>query len=175
MLKNLKLILIAIFFSGICLTSFAAFKEEQGIDVYLKNEANKIGLAQFTASDYKPGIVKHIVLFRFNNTVTTTQKNLIRKKFLALKNKCLRQGHPYILGIEGGNQMSGEGLAHGFEQAYIITFKSEGDRNYYVGQPIFTNAHFYDSAHQEFKDFVGPFLDKPINSKGALVFDFAVS
>jgi hypothetical protein len=29
-----------------------------------------------------------------------------------------------------------EGAARNLEQGFIVTFRSEGDRNYYVGQPV---------------------------------------
>jgi hypothetical protein len=38
-----------------------------------------------------------------------------------------------------------------------------------VGQPIINNPDFYDANHQNFKEFVGPFI---ANESGVLVFDF---
>lgn len=72
--------------------------------------------------------------------------------------------------IETGPDISGEGLDQCFEQGFIVAFKSQADRNYYVGQPVVADPSFYDPAHQAFKDFVGPLLDQ----NGAFVFDFAV-
>lgn len=68
-----------------------------------------------------------------------------------------------------GAQNSGEGVSRGFQQGFIVTFRSEGDRNYYVGGPVVTNApFFYDPAHQRFEYFVGLLAEKEV----ALVVDF---
>ena len=134
----------------------------------LQNELAAIGVEKFTASNYKPGTVRHIVLFRYKKLIGSQEKAMITERFLALRQLCKRNGVPYIVSIETGTQNSGEGADQGFQQAFVVTFKSEGDRNYYVGQPIVTNAHFYDLAHQTFKEYVGALLDQ----NGALVFDF---
>lgn len=136
----------------------------------LKQELAQAGVEAFTSSNYKPGTVRHIVLFRYDANVTTEQKNEVKQRFLALQRLCKRNGERYVLSIETGGEISGEGADQGLEQGFIVTFKSQGDRNYYVGQPVVTDPSHYDSAHQAFKDFVGPLLDQ----NGALVFDFAL-
>ncbi len=110
--------------------------------------------------------VKHFVAFKFDQSVTTQEKELVLKKFLALKNKCLKSNKTYIISIEAGLANSPEGADQGYEQGYIVTFASKQDRDYYVGKPFFTN---FDPAHDEFKNFVGPLLQK---DSGAFVFDF---
>jgi hypothetical protein len=136
----------------------------------LKQELAEVGVERFTSSDYKPGIIKHIVLFRYAANVTTDQKSEVIRRFLALRTLAKRNGKSYILSIDTGAEISGEGVDQGLEQGFIVTFKSQGDRNYYVGQPVVTDSNFYEPAHQAFKDFVGPLLDQ----NGALVFDFPV-
>src|SRR5437660_12716 len=136
----------------------------------LKQELAMVGVERFTSADYKPGLVRHIVLFKYNPTLTPEQKQEVINRFLALKTLGKRNGSTYILSIETGSDISGEGLDQCLEQGFIVTFKSQGDRNYYVGQPIVTDSRFYDLAHQAFKDFVGLLLDQ----NGALVFDFSV-
>jgi len=140
----------------------------------LQNEIAQVGLAKFTSSDYKPGLLKHIVLFHYQDSVTQAQKDEVKRRFLALKDLCRRNGRPYILSIQTGSQNSGEGVDQGLEKGFIVTFKSEGDRNYYVGQPVVTNPAFYEPAHQLFKDFVKPLLRTPLNPDGVLVFDFKI-
>ncbi|MBC2883866.1 Dabb family protein [Ochrobactrum sp. CM-21-5] len=135
----------------------------------LDREQQKVGPSIFTSHNYKPGTIQHIVLFRFKETVTPAQIKEVKKRFLALKSQAKRRGKPYIAGLEAGAQNSGEGVDSGFQQGFIVTFRSEGDRNYYVGSPVVTNARFYDPAHQRFKDFVGPLLAE---KNGVLVFDF---
>jgi hypothetical protein len=45
---------------------------------------------------------------------------------------------------------------------------SQGDRNFYVGEPIVADPAHFDHEHAAFKAFVGPLL------AGAQVFDFAI-
>ena len=131
-----------------------------------------VGVERFTSADYKPGLVRHIVLFRYDRSVSPEQKQEVIRRFLALKTLSKRNGAPFILSIETGSDISGEGLDQCFEQGFIVTFTSQGDRNYYVGQPVVTDPSFYDPAHQAFKDFVGPLIDQ---GGGAFVFDFSVA
>ncbi|MFD1199029.1 Dabb family protein [Brucella gallinifaecis] len=135
----------------------------------MAGEQLKIGARAFTAPGYKPGTIQHIVLFKYKNSVTAAQIEEVRKRFLALKTKARRNGKPYIQRLEAGAQNSGEGADQGFQEGFIVTFRSEGDRNYYVGTPVVTDPKFFDSEHQKFKDFVGPLLAE---KQGALVFDF---
>lgn len=134
----------------------------------LKAELEQVGVERFTAPDYKPGLIRHIVLFRYAPSVSQADRDEVKRRFLALKTEARRNGSPYIVSIETGGEISGEGADQGLEQGFIVTFRSQGDRNYYVGQPVVTDAAHYDPAHQAFKDFVGPLLDQ----NGALVFDF---
>lgn len=135
------------------------------------NTAQHPGEAALTAPGYRPGFVKHIVLFHYSPSTTPTQRQEIEDRFHALA-ASLRDGEPYIIGIESGPQNSHENHHQGFEHGFIVTFKSEGDRNYYVGTPLIQNPQFYDAKHEEFKKFVGPHLDQ--NTPNVLVFDFPV-
>jgi hypothetical protein len=135
-------------------------------------EVLAVGENAFVAPNYKPGLIKHIVLFRYNDSVTTEQKRHIRDRFKLLAQSCLRNGKPYIISIETGEQNSGEGVDQELEQGFIITFKSEGDRNYYVGKGIVQKNGNFDPAHDDFKNFVGTYLHIPIDPSGVLVFDF---
>jgi hypothetical protein len=136
----------------------------------LQQDLQTVGVQEFTSPDYKPGLIRHIVLFRYAPGVTDDQKEEVKTRFLALQQLCIRDGKQYIVSIDTGSDDSGEGADQGLEQGFIVTFTSQGDRNYYVGQPVVMDPNYYESAHQAFKDFVGPLLDK----NGALVFDFAL-
>ena len=140
----------------------------------LKREVLGLGSAVVTGTEYKQGLVKHLVLFRYKNTTSAEQRSEIAKRFLALQRESLRNGQPYIMSIEYGLQNSGEGADLGLQEGFIVTFKSEGDRNYYVGRPIITDPAYYEPAHQAFKDFVGPYINDSGDSPGAVVFDFCV-
>lgn len=135
-------------------------------------ELARDGVKRFTAPDYKPGRIEHIVLFHYKDAVTDEQKNEVKKRFLALKQIARRSGKPYIQSIITGKQNSGEGADRGFEQAFVVQFKSAGDRNYYVGTPVVDDAQYYDPMHASFKEFVGPLLVE--GQAGVLVFDFAI-
>jgi hypothetical protein len=140
----------------------------------LAAEVAAVGEDTFVASDYKPGLIKHIVLFRYNDGVSADQKKQIRNRFLSLAQECQRGGKPYVISIETGGQNSGEGVDQELEQGFIVTFKSEGDRNYYVGRGIVQKSGNYDPAHDAFKAYVGQYLHTPIDPTGVVVFDFRV-
>lgn len=148
---------------------FAAMAADPNAAQRLHDQLGKVGVQEFTAHDFHPGTVKHIVLFKFGNDVTEAQREEVADRFLAMQKTATRNGEPYIESIVVGEQNSGEGVAHGFEQGYVVTFASEGDRNYYVGAPIVGDPQHYDAVHQKFKEFVGPLLAK---DNGVLVFDF---
>ncbi|MGU3574670.1 Dabb family protein [Brucellaceae bacterium C25G] len=140
------------------------------IQTSLKQTVQTIGAEQFTKSDYKTGTIKHIVLFRFKPDVTKSQIKLMAQEFDNLQQLCLRDGKTYIQSIIYGKQISGEGAGHDFTLGFIVTFQSEGDRNFYVGEPLIDDPRFYDIAHHNFKKRIAPLLE----SQGALVFDFLV-
>ncbi|UOD51465.1 Dabb family protein [Orrella daihaiensis] len=122
-----------------------------------------------TASNYRVGIIRHIVLFKFKDGIPESIKQSVAQRFLSMLNDAKRDGGAYIISIEYGSQISQEAFGLDFEQGYIVTFRSEGDRNYYVGEPFIRDPAHYDPVHHAFKAFVGPLLDK---DAGCLVFDF---
>ena len=130
----------------------------------LSAEFEAVGAARFTAPDYKPGEVVHIVLFRLKPAVSQADRAVVTDRFLALGQECRRDGQPYIRDIVAGAPNGGEGVERGFELGFVLRFASEGDRNFYAGVPNPT-----DPAHEAFKAFVGPMLAED----GVLVFDFA--
>ena len=134
----------------------------------LRGELERHGVARFTAADYLPGTVRHVVLFRYKDSVSVAQRYEVARRFLALQTACEREGKPYIVAIEAGAQHSGEGADQDFEHGFLVTFRSQGDRNYYAGQPIVMDAAYYDPVHQAFKDFALPHL------AGVLIFDYTV-
>lgn len=134
----------------------------------LHNEVDAVGPARFTARNYRPGPILHIVLFRFSTATSAQQRGTAISRFLALA-LSEREGAPYIRAIQSGPQLSGEGAPGGAEHAFLVSFDSLGDRNFYVGEPFVSDPEFRDAAHHEFKDFVGPLL------AGATVFDLATT
>lgn len=137
---------------------------------HVLDEVLHVGLARFTAPDFKPGLVRHMVMFRFNARTTQAERNEVTKRFVALASLSRRpDGSAVVASIETGPQISGENADIGLEQAYLVTFRSEGDRNFYVGRPIVSDPKYYDPAHDDFKSFAGPYLEKVV------VFDFPVT
>lgn len=127
---------------------------------------------EITDQRYRPGKIEHIVLFKYRPDVNNETKQLVIDRFLDLKNQCVRNNLAYIGSIVTGSANSLEGLDRGFDQGFIVTFRSEGDRNFYVGNPIVNDHRYYDLKHDEFKNFVRPLL---LNGpEGVLVFDFRV-
>ncbi|MFF3685725.1 Dabb family protein [Streptomyces sp. NPDC002187] len=135
----------------------------------LREELSRVGAEEFTAADYKPVRVQHIVLFKFKPDTSSGEQAETMKRFRSLRTQATRDGKPYIMSLDSGIQTSGEEAGMGMKQGYVLTFASEGDRNYYVGKPVVTDPEFYDAAHESFKNSVRPLLD------GAIVFDFNAS
>ncbi len=158
----------------VILSANTAFSAPVTASDRLRETADRIGAEKFTARNYHPGLIRHIVLFRYTDTVTPRQKEEVKARFLALKDLCRRSGKRYVVSIETGAQNSGEGVDQNLEQGFIVTFRSEGDRNFYVGKDIVKDERFIDPAHDEFKKFVGSLLHEPVNPTGVLVFDFTV-
>lgn len=131
--------------------------------------AAQVGLSRFTAPDWRPGLVRHIVMFRYRPGTSAVRKQEITGRFLRLVEDSRRPDgtHP-VRSIETGVQNSGEGVDDGLEQAFLVTFNSEGDRNFYVGKPVVTDPAFFDPAHEAFKQFAGPSIEKTV------VFDYDV-
>lgn len=135
-----------------------------------------------TDPGYNPGLLRHIVLFRFKDKAAQQEYT---RRFVELQEKCLRKdGTRYVVSIETGIQNSCEKHGRGYQQGFLVTFQSEGDRNYYVGTPLVTDPSYYDLVHDRYKADVGAHLEPtpepppapaPGANDGALVFDFKVA
>ncbi len=90
-------------------------------------------------------VLRHVVLFKFKDGTTPEQVNKIEQAFAALPNKI--KG---IVRFEWGTDVSPEGKAQGFTHCFLLTFRTEADRDAYLPHP----------AHKEFGSIVGPHLDK---------------
>lgn len=134
----------------------------------MQDEQKNVSPEVFTDTCYKPGLIRHIVLIRYSPAVTDAQRQAAIERFMSLKETELRDGKPYILDIEYGEQNSGEGADKNYEYAFIVTFKSEGDRNYYVGDPVVTEPQYTDQSVKKFKNFAMPLIDETKK----LVFDY---
>ncbi|WP_108252778.1 Dabb family protein [Planctomonas deserti] len=134
----------------------------------LDRELAQVGPETFTARDYRPGRVVHIVLFKFAPSTADAVRTDVTERFLALKDSRRQDGEPYILSIDAGPQASGEeAVGADYDLAFVVVFASSGDRNYYVGEPVVSDPRYFDGAHAAFKEYVGPLLD----GGDVLVFD----
>ncbi|EHH69433.1 Dabb family protein [Gluconobacter morbifer] len=132
--------------------------------------ARQVGYARFTDPNWKVGTVRHMVMFRYTKGSTPAQRAEVTARFMHLAVDSRRMdGMPVVVSVESGFQNSGEGVGNGLQQAFLVTFRSEGDRNYYVGKPVVTDAAFFDPAHEAFKEFSAPYLEKVV------VFDYDVA
>jgi len=132
--------------------------------------ARQMGLPAFTAPDFHPGVVRHMVMFRYKASASAAARAEVTARFLHLVQDSRRpDGKRFVQSIETGMQSSGEGSDDGLQQAFLVTFRSEGDRNFYVGKPVVTDPAYFDPAHEAFKEFAAAYLDKVV------VFDFTVA
>jgi len=88
--------------------------------------------------------LQHVVSFKFKSTATAQDITKVEKAFQALK-----QSIPQIVAFEWGTNVSKEKKDKGFTHCFILTFKSEADRDAYIVHP----------EHKAFGKLVGPLLD----------------
>lgn len=114
-------------------------------------------LTTLLASTVNPGpqseakALRHVVLFKFKETTSQSDKKKIEDAFRALPGKINE-----IRNFEWGANVSVENLSQGFTDCFVLTFASEKDRDAYLVHP----------AHKEFGNIIGSALDK------VLVVDF---
>ena len=131
--------------------------------VALQQLAQQVGYATFTSPNWHVGTVRHMVMFQYKKNSTGAQRAEVTARFLHLAQDSRRpDGKSVVTSIETGLQISGEGTDEGLQQAFFVTFRSEGDRNYYVGKPVITDPAFFDPAHEAFKEFAKPYLEKVV-------------
>lgn len=80
--------------------------------------------------DQRDPVLRHIVLFNFNDDADPDAIKGVEEAFADLKNKI-----PEILDFEWGINNSPEGLDKGFTHCFFVTFASEADREIYLPHP----------------------------------------
>jgi hypothetical protein len=88
--------------------------------------------------------LQHVVCFKFKATATPQEVKKVEEAFQALKGKI-----PQIATLEWGTNVSKEKEDKGFTHCFILSFKSEKDRDTYIEHP----------EHKAFGKIVGPVLD----------------
>lgn len=89
------------------------------------------------------GKLRHVVAFKFKETATREDIKKVETAFRDLKKK-IKEIHEYEWGTNNSPEKHNKGCTHGF----ILTFKSEKDRDAYLVHP----------DHKEFGSLVGPLL-----------------
>ena len=88
--------------------------------------------------------LQHVVCFKFKATASTEDIKKVEEAFQALKQKI-----PQVVTLEWGTNISKEKRDKGFTHCFILSFKSEKDRDAYIEHP----------EHKAFGKIVGPVLD----------------
>lgn len=87
--------------------------------------------------------LRHVVAFKFKDTATKAQIKEVEDAFRALKGII-----PEVAALEWGTNVSPEKHDKGFTHGFILTFKSEKDRDAYLVHP----------EHKKFGQLLGPVL-----------------
>jgi hypothetical protein len=90
------------------------------------------------------GKVHHVVCFKFKSTATSDDIKQVEAAFAALQEKV-----PGIESLKWGTNVSKEQRNKGFTHCFVLTFKTEKDRDAYLEHP----------EHKAFGKLVGPVVD----------------
>jgi hypothetical protein len=88
--------------------------------------------------------LQHVVCFKFKTTASAQDIKQVEVAFEALKQKI-----PQVVTLEWGTNVSKEKRDKGFTHCFVLSFKSEQDRDTYIEHP----------EHKAFGKLVGPVLD----------------
>ena len=97
-----------------------------------------------TFKNEKDSVLRHVVLFKFKEGTTYDDIKKVENAFMGLPSKISQ-----ISSFEWGLNNSPEGLDKGFTHCFLLTFKSEEDREAYLPHP----------DHKAFGEVLTPFLD----------------
>jgi hypothetical protein len=100
-------------------------------------------IVALTMSTHAAEKVEHVVSFKFKPTASAADIKKVEDAFRALKDKI-----PEIVSFEWGTNVSKENRDKGFTHCFILSFKSEKDRDNYINHP----------EHEKFKAIVGPVI-----------------
>jgi hypothetical protein len=90
------------------------------------------------------GKVHHVVCFKFKSTASSQDIKKVEDAFAALQEKV-----PGIESFKWGTNVSKEQRNKGFTHCFILTFKTEKERDAYLEHP----------EHKAFASLVGPVVD----------------
>lgn len=90
-------------------------------------------------------LLRHVVMFKFKDTSQPADIKKVEDAFASLAQKI-----KLIKDFEWGTNNSPENLNQGLTHCFLVTFKSEKDRDEYLVHP----------DHKAFVEILGPHLDK---------------
>tara|TARA_R110001632_G_scaffold37131_10_gene93957 strand:- start:3004 stop:3420 length:417 start_codon:yes stop_codon:yes gene_type:complete len=128
-MKNTILVLCTLLLISSC---------DQKTDTTISNKTSEIKV------DKKTEQLRHVVLFKFKESATSTDIEKVEAAFIALPSKIKE-----IKDFEWGLNNSPEGLNKGFTHCFFVTFDSEDDRSIYLPHP----------SHMAFVEVLGPHLE----------------
>ena len=88
--------------------------------------------------------LQHVVCFKFKTTAAPADIKKVEEAFQALPKQISQ-----VQSLEWGTNVSKEKRDKGFTHCFLLSFKSEADRDAYIEHP----------AHKAFGKLVGPVLD----------------
>lgn len=97
--------------------------------------------------------VTHIVLFKYAPSITWTAFESHFASFTALKEKCLKNGQPYMLSLRMGKNRSWEPHSKGMTHAFVLEFACQEDLDYYLTE---------DLVHREFSRQALPLIEDSV-------------
>lgn len=86
-----------------------------------------LALLMLTTSMFADGPIRHVVHFKFKKDAEPAAVQKVVDEFAKLKGKI-----PAVESLEGGKNVSPEGMDKGFTHCWIASFKSEADRDVYL-------------------------------------------
>jgi hypothetical protein len=98
----------------------------------------------FAANANAAGKLMHVVAFKFKTTASSEDIKKVETAFEQLKKKI-----PQVVSLEWGTNVSPEQRNKGFTHCFVLSFKSDKDRDAYLEHP----------EHKAFGKIVGPVLD----------------
>jgi Stress responsive A/B Barrel Domain len=101
-------------------------------------------VAGLAPSAHAAGKVHHVVCFKFKSSASADDIKKVEEAFRALADKI-----PGIESLKWGTNISKEQRNKGFTHCFVLTFKTDKDRDVYLEHP----------EHKAFGKLVGPLLD----------------
>lgn len=98
---------------------------------------------------FNRGAIVHMVMFRYQPTLSQSTKNDVASAFLALKDSCrLPDGSRYIVSLDGGSFTSPEGRGKGLEvspyylfNGLLLSLSSAYSQSFDTDYTTFTNFY----------------------------------